>query len=252
MATARLEFNSLPDLDDLTLRLSLSGSDDPPVAEFEPEDVIEIAEDPGWYYVELVDIPTGRYRVSLYSGAGLIANDILDHQNLTRTEWTASNFLINQSQFDRILRILDRLHSMIVRLDEQGPGNLSVYASDTDQITLEWNNDLWWFNTSRERLPTIIVTPSNTPHTTGWVICYDIEGNPVANVTLFIRIIAGPGSGSYPGTAKPIVSDANGLAEYMGHIRGARYRIRRGNGPEYEYTAPDEDSFELPEQIGKP
>ena len=100
-----------------------------------------------------------------------------------------------------------------------------------------------------------IPSPSGPTFSTGYIYCYDTDGELESNVQIYCRLLSGTGLAGYAfdTTEFIIVSDSDGLATHNGFSRGAKYRFRRGlNGPLATMSIPDSDSFELPGIIGSP
>lgn len=99
-----------------------------------------------------------------------------------------------------------------------------------------------------------ILAPS-TPlvSSTGYVYCYDKNAVLEPDVVIKARLIGGSNASGQSLDTEQIsfVSDSNGLAQFNGFVRGAKYEIYRGSGNKISIRIPDTDSFEIPEFIGQ-
>ena len=148
-----------------------------------------------------------------------------------------------------------KLDAMIEPVDGPGPANLWAEIVGLDTIALTWHPQAYRFTSGLGAVVTeVLVPPAPEPKANGWVICYDINMDPVEGVDLIIHQIRGPGDdgNTYAGIEFTITSVSNGVAQHAGHVRGGTYKIRRGTGKEYEYEVPDAATFPLPEQVGRP
>ena len=88
---------------------------------------------------------------------------------------------------------------------------------------------------------------------TGWVYCYDENGDAEADVTVNIQQTATPETDSYAfdTVIRAGTSDENGLVEFTGLWIGATYQVRRYSGSWHSVTIPNSSSFALPALLGK-
>lgn len=94
---------------------------------------------------------------------------------------------------------------------------------------------------------------SDPGQSTGWVYCYDDEGNAEADVSISVQLTATPETDSYAfdTVVRVVTSEVDGLAEFTGLWIGATYRARRYNGPWYSFVVPNAASFALPVLLGR-
>jgi hypothetical protein len=98
-----------------------------------------------------------------------------------------------------------------------------------------------------------ISAPASPSLTTGYVVCLGVDGLPELGVSIVAQMTAGPGDTGYALDTGTITmfSDANGLAQYAGFVRGASYKFKRGM---YRWTssqtAPEAASWALAEILG--
>jgi hypothetical protein len=101
-----------------------------------------------------------------------------------------------------------------------------------------------------------ISAPAAPTLTTGYALCLGIDGLPEAGVIITAQMTAGPGDAGYALDNGMIefTSDANGLAQYTGFVRGASYRFRRGKRAFVNDAAlaPETASWSLTEILGNP
>lgn len=102
-----------------------------------------------------------------------------------------------------------------------------------------------------------IVIPATEPgRTTGYVTCYDSEGETVGagDVTIYVQLhsTSEHASGlSHYDEEISSTSDSSGLVEIPGMLRLARYKARRGNGGWGKtFTTADAATTPLPEILG--
>jgi hypothetical protein len=88
---------------------------------------------------------------------------------------------------------------------------------------------------------------------TGYIYCWDEDGEAEEGVEVKAYQTAGPGDDGYAYDAEEFTfeSDANGLASHA-FVRGGRYKVRRGTGKEVAVTVPESATFDLGEMLGYP
>lgn len=101
-----------------------------------------------------------------------------------------------------------------------------------------------------------IDAPPNASTTTGVMKTYDEEGVVEASVAVSVQITEGPGTDGigYDSAKWTETSNGSGVVQFAGIIKGARYKIWRGDqkAAAKTFTAPTEgDSFDLAEVIGR-
>lgn len=101
-----------------------------------------------------------------------------------------------------------------------------------------------------------VSAPATPDCTTGYVLCLGADGLPEAGVKIYAQMTSGPGTDGYAldNALITMVSDASGLAQHEGFIRGATYKFRRGTTTWWgtSHVAPDTDSWALEEILGSP
>jgi hypothetical protein len=104
------------------------------------------------------------------------------------------------------------------------------------------------------RLSRVTIVPSPAGQTTGYGVVYDEMGNPEPNVTVYCRLVKLDVSGLV-GDAEERSSESNaqGLVQFPGLLRGATYAFRRGSGAERLLRVPAGagDMIVLPPLVGK-
>ena len=104
------------------------------------------------------------------------------------------------------------------------------------------------------RLARVTIVPSPAGQTTGYGVVYDEMGNPEPNVTVYCRLVKLDVSGLV-GDAEERSSESNaqGLVQFPGLLRGATYAFRRGSGAERLLRVPAGagDMIVLPPLVGK-
>ena len=100
---------------------------------------------------------------------------------------------------------------------------------------------------------TVSFAVSDPGQATGWVYCYDDEGNVEAGVSISVQLTATPETDSYAfdTVVRVVSSEVDGLAEFTGLWIGATYRARRFNGPWYSFVVPNVSTFALPVLLGR-
>jgi hypothetical protein len=96
--------------------------------------------------------------------------------------------------------------------------------------------------------------PSPPGLVTGYLCCYDEQGQIEPGVTIRLRqtaAVSGTGVG-YDSASRTAVSDATGLVQFAGLFPGAKYQIRRETGSWYDSTidAGATDPYALPSILG--
>jgi hypothetical protein len=97
-------------------------------------------------------------------------------------------------------------------------------------------------------------TPSEPGLVTGYLYCYDEEGQIEQGVTVRLRqtaAVSGTGVG-YDSATRTAVSDATGLVQFTGLFPGAKYQIRRETASWYDFPidAGATDPYALPSILG--
>jgi hypothetical protein len=104
------------------------------------------------------------------------------------------------------------------------------------------------------RLTRVTIVPSPAGQTTGYGVVYDEMGNPEPNVTVYCRLVNLDVSGLL-GDAEERSSESNahGLVQFPGLLKGATYAFRRGSGAERLLRVPTGagDMIVLPPLMGK-
>jgi hypothetical protein len=99
-----------------------------------------------------------------------------------------------------------------------------------------------------------ISDPAAVNLTTGYMLCLGTDGLPEVGVLIHAQMVSGPGTAGYAHDSGLITmtSDANGIAQHAGFVRGATYRFMRGTGawPTTSHVAPDAATWELSELLG--
>lgn len=118
-----------------------------------------------------------------------------------------------------------------------------------------------------ELTPTVVVPASEAGMATGWMIIYDENNEPEADVVFNIQQIAGPGTAgrSPDGKIRSETSDSNGVVSFTNLAHGSRYTAWRGPDEDIfdasafvaqpqserkEFTVPVADNFNIPEVLG--
>jgi hypothetical protein len=118
-----------------------------------------------------------------------------------------------------------------------------------------------------ELTPNVIVPASDPGMATGWIIIYDEDNQPEADVVFNIQQIAGPGTAgrSPDGKIRSETSDENGVVSFTNLAHGSRYTAWRGPDEDIfdasafvaqpqserkEFTVPVADNFNIPEVLG--
>lgn len=102
-------------------------------------------------------------------------------------------------------------------------------------------------------LTALSITPPSDPELcTGYMVTLDKEGLVVAGIDITVKLVDGPGTAGYAYERNLWVetSDVNGYVEFVGLVRGARYRIRRETSEWVEFVVPDADTVALAEVVG--
>ncbi len=105
-------------------------------------------------------------------------------------------------------------------------------------------------------LQPLAVTPSSGDTTTAYANVLDQYGEPEANVTVQARLHALPSGDTgivADGAVYSATSDANGLVQFPGLLKGATYHFRRGQGRWQAITIPASagSSYGLPSFYGE-
>jgi len=97
---------------------------------------------------------------------------------------------------------------------------------------------------------------SGADQVTGYLYCYDEEGDPEEDVTVSVTAarVTGLSGIALDSAAYSETSDANGLVQFAGLVKGASYYLRRGTGPQAVFTVPTtaDDPVALAALIGTP
>ena len=114
-----------------------------------------------------------------------------------------------------------------------------------------------------------VTPPASSLVATGVMVVYDELGAVEQGASIYVKLTSGPGTAGYgyDTATRTEVSDASGLVEFAGMIRGATYRVWRAAGAGtagqafFGNTASasdptivvplDQDSFNLPEVTGE-
>lgn len=101
-----------------------------------------------------------------------------------------------------------------------------------------------------------ITPPTGADTSTGVLECRDQFGAVEEGVNITVQISSGPGTAGYgyDTTYWTETSDASGIVQFPGLIRGATYKLWRGTrlGQGVSFVVPNSDSFNLAEVLGAP
>jgi hypothetical protein len=101
--------------------------------------------------------------------------------------------------------------------------------------------------------PVIVIPAPEAPNqSVGYIVTRDNVGDAKAAVSIAFWLLSGAAPDSYETSAFAAISDADGLLT-IDLAKGATYKAQRGDGQKARFTVPlDEDSFQLPQVLGKP
>lgn len=116
--------------------------------------------------------------------------------------------------------------------------------------TLVVNGD----ETATYSMTEVALTPSDDPaQCTGYLTCYDEDGNPEEGVQIKIRQTAASQTTAYAfdSATRTELSDATGLVQITGLWQGGTYKMRRGDGDLVTVVIPAAATYALPVVLGK-
>lgn len=101
----------------------------------------------------------------------------------------------------------------------------------------------------------ISITPSAGDLTTGVLTVLDTAGQPVGSVVISIEQRSAPDSSygfAFDGTKRTVTSAVNGVAQIPGLVKGATYKVYRGDRQGYDCKIPIDAgaTYELPSIVG--
>jgi hypothetical protein len=150
-----------------------------------------------------------------------------------------------------------------------------TYVGDTNasgQITFNVNDATWTVAITKpgytfagatlivddDKTPTysmtaVAVSASGPDQSTGYVYCYNEDGEIEEDVVINIQITATAETDgfTFDTVIRTEASDANGLVEVTGLWIGATYRARRWDGDWHSFIVPNAASFALPAMLGR-
>ena len=102
----------------------------------------------------------------------------------------------------------------------------------------------------------IAITPGTGNLTTGYLTALNESGSPEADVIIYVEMVKIPSNVTgyaFDSKIRSVVSAANGLVTIEGLIKGATYRIYRGDRSDNKYVIPVAagSTYELPSIIGR-
>jgi hypothetical protein len=113
--------------------------------------------------------------------------------------------------------------------------------------------DIYW--TGSAVTPGPITAPDDPAQCTGYLVCYDEDGNVEAGVSISIRQTAASQTTGYAfdTATRSEVSDANGLVQFTGLWQGATYHAWRGTSEtaRVSVTIPAAATYALPVILGQ-
>jgi hypothetical protein len=88
---------------------------------------------------------------------------------------------------------------------------------------------------------------------TGWIYCYNYNGELESNVVIQVQQTATPEVDSYAfdSAVYAETSNADGFVEFPGLWIGATYKARRNSGTWHSFIVPDATDFALPAMLGR-
>jgi hypothetical protein len=127
-----------------------------------------------------------------------------------------------------------------------GSGNINggAWVANSQPIVID-GNTVRGSDTTNPGFPDSIEVPLVYPSPsenglTGWMYCYDSEGNPASDVNVEIALYAPPTGSSGQGfdtSVRTGTSDSEGYLEFTNLVAGATYMIRRGVQPLWHPTS---------------
>lgn len=102
----------------------------------------------------------------------------------------------------------------------------------------------------------VTITPGTGNLTTGYLTALNESGSPEADVIVYVEMVKIPSNVTgyaFDSKIRSVVSAANGLVTIEGLIKGATYRIYRGDRSDNKYVIPVAagSTYELPSIIGR-
>ena len=138
--------------------------------------------------------------------------------------------LINQSRYEE----LTNASGVAVLRPNEGDATYLVHINQADyepmdEVELEVEG-----NTAEEyELDPQVITPSAAGFVTGYVVCYDDDGDVVPDILVSIQQTAMTGTGiAFDATIRTSTSNGSGIAEFDGMFKGGTYRIFSGISPQ--------------------
>lgn len=106
-------------------------------------------------------------------------------------------------------------------------------------------------------MSTASITPSGAGFTTGYLTCYDQNGNPESGVQIMVSVATAGGvlGNAFDNVVVTETSGVNGVCQFPNLALGAAYRFQRGaTGNPYVFTIPlaAGATYQLPSIIGSP
>jgi len=165
----------------------------------------------------------------------------------------------------------DPLENAKIRLTQ----GVETYVGETDasgQVTFNVDDATWVVAITKAGYTytgtTLVVDGDETPaysmtavsfsvsdpgKSTGWVYCYNYDGEIESAVTIQVQQTATPEIDSYAfdTTVYSGTSDEVGLVEFTGLWIGATYQARRASGAWHSFVVPNAASFALPVMLGR-
>jgi hypothetical protein len=154
-----------------------------------------------------------------------------------------------------------KVHTLTFPTAITGAGwySLAVYVYAVDGTPAEsdvgpvWMQDIYW--TGSAVTPGPITAPDDPAQCTGYLVCYDEDGNAESGVEIKIRQTAvgsaNANAYAFDSTIRTEVSDANGLVQFTGLWQLSTYKIWRGLGTAVSVTIPEAATYALPSVLGE-
>jgi hypothetical protein len=204
----------------------------------------------------LIPFPATGYALYgiIWDGSGNVWNGSAFVPYVTANRATYAIMAVEQGTASKVYELTipaiaaEGAYTASISIRAGAPG---VYAeSDSGPI---WQESFYWSGTAI--VPGPITLPADPAQCTGYLVCYDAEGNAESGVRIRARQMAAPASAgtayAFDGKERVEVSDANGYVEFLGLWRGGTYRFRRGNGEWREVVIPNAETYAIAALLGQ-
>lgn len=235
----------------------------------------------GHFTFDLAESRTGLgiLRVDIHDSVGITGDPLFLHEDDTVCRVTDTEITTTEPTGARTVTITvndgaTALQNALVRVT-QGAESYTGLTNASGVVTFNLDDATWTISITKSgysytgttlvvdgtetvtySMTEVDITPGTGNLTTGYLTVLDDEGVAEAGVPIYVKFISAPSGDTgygYDTETRTVTSDVNGLVQITGLVKGAKYKIYRGEVSNYPITIPANagNTYELVSIIGR-